>query len=282
MTRINYCLIEKNEFHTEIMDMLDNEELSMNRPNDRQKIDDEINKIINNAKYIKISEEFNDNNKMLENMTENVLDYKNNDNNTYERHADNILISRDENTKYSIFYFLKNKGDNNKVRNDLCTLLNMDTIELFDSCGILKIKKNNEGKICEGDIITKNDIKKLVKMLYYHNGVMIDTNGNMTEIEYFGDNVIYTIGTTFSECGKKKEIYDKVVIYYEEKNPSNIINTKASEIMEETIKGRVFIIMLSDNSNKFWNFDLSTANYILKLKNEGVLQEDNNLGNIYA
>lgn len=281
-TSINYCLVEKNEFHTEIMDMLDEESLSMNRPDDRNKIDYEIDKIINNAPYIKISETFNDNTKMLENMTESVLNYEEKKDSTYERHADNILITRDHNTKYTIFYFLKDINDKNKVQNDLCTLLNMETIQLYDTCGILKIKKDNEGKIQEGDIISKDDIKYLAKMLYYHKGVMIDTNGDMKEIEYFGDNVIYTIGNTFSENGKQKELYDKVIIYYEEKNQSQEYNKNASMLLEEHVRGRIFIIMLSDNSNKFWDFKLDTANEILKLKNEGVTQEDQNLNTIYS
>lgn len=281
-TSINYCLVEKNEFHTEIMDMLDEESLSMNRPDDRNKIDYQIDKIINNAPYIKISETFNDNTKMLENMTESVLNYEEKKDSTYERHADNILITRDHNTKYTIFYFLKDINDKNKVQNDLCTLLNMETIQLYDTCGILKLKKDKEGKIQEGDIISKNDIKYLVKMLYYHKGVMVDTNGDMKEIEYFGDNVIYTIGNTFSENGKQKELYDKVIIYYEEKNPSQEYNKNASMLLEEHVRGRIFIIMLSDNSNKFWDFKLDTANEILRLKNEGITQEDQNLNTIYS
>ena len=281
-TSINYCLIKKNEFHTEIMDMLDEENLSMNRADDRGKIDYEIDKIINNAKYISISNEFNDNNKMLEHMTENILDYNEHGDETYERQADNILISRDHKTKFSIFYFLKKNTDNNKVQNDLCTLLNVETIPLYDSCGILKIKKGDDDKLNIGDVICKNDIKKLVKMLYYHKGLMIDASGKMTDIEYFGDNVIYTIGNTFSEQGKQKELYDKVIIYYEEKNGDQTTNIVASKILGEDIKGRIFIIMLSDNSNKFWNFDIETANEILKLKDDGIVEDDHNLSKIYS
>jgi hypothetical protein len=279
---VNYCLVKKNEFHTEIMDMLDEEGLSMNRSDDRQKIDYEIDKIINNAKYLTISKEFDNNNNMLENMTENVLDYTENANNTYERHADNILISRDHNVKYTIFYFLKKNDDENKQQNDLCTLLNIETIAIYDTCGILKIKKDNDGKLINGDIISKNDIKNLVKMLYYHKGLMIDSAGKMTEIEYFGDNVVYTIGNTFSENGKHKELYDKVVVYYEEKNTSTEKNLVASELLGEIVYGRIFIIMLSDNSNKFWNFTIETAKEICGLKSDGINEDDHNLSKIYS
>jgi hypothetical protein len=275
---INYCLVKKNEFHTEIMDMLDDEGLSMNNIDDREKIDYKIDSIINNAKYITISNEFDDNNKMLENMTENIL----NGEETYERQADNILISRECNKKFTIFYFLKSDNDNKKKQNDLCTLLNIETIQLYDSCGILKIKKGNDKKLNVGDIISKNDVKSLVKMLYYHKGLMIDSSGKLKEIEYFGDNVIYTIGKSFSENGKQKELYDKIIIYYEEKIPDTTDNIVASKILGEEIKGRIFIIMLSDNSNKFWDFKIETAKEILELKNNGIVEDDHNINKIYS
>jgi hypothetical protein len=284
MNKINYCLVEKNSFNSEIHDMLEEDSLSMNKYDDVFKIQYEIDKIIENAPYIKISEEYNDNKKLLEDMTESVLNFKENGENVYERHADNVMIVRDNKIKYTIFFFIKKESDDNKVLNDLCTLMNMETIPLYDSCAILKTKQDCENKELNGDIITKDDIKYLAKMLYYHKGLIIEENGDIKEVEYFGDNVIYRIGTTFNYMAKEKELYDKVVRYYEEidcdKNGGT--NAVASQLLEETIKGRIYVTLLSDNSNKFWDFTKHTVNEIFKLQRDEVTQEDKNVNKYYS
>lgn len=282
MNRINYCLIEKNSFNEEIHDMLDEESLSMNRYDDVFKIQYEIDKIIENAPYIKISEEFDDNTKLLEDMTENVLKFKEYGTDVYERQADNVMIMRDNKIKYTIFFFIKKESDDKKVLNDLCTLINMETILLYDSCAILKTKQDCENKELNGDIITKDDIKYLTKMLYYHKGIIIEENGDIKEVEYFGDNVIYRIGTSFNYMAKEKELYDKVIRYYEETNLSTNNNIIASKLLGESIKGRVFVILLSDNSNKFWDFTKNTVNEIFKLNEEGIEQDDKNINKFYS
>ena len=86
----------------------------------------------------------------------------------------------------------------------------------------------------------------------------------------------------FSYTAKEKEVYDKIVRYYEETNNNNKnYNSVASKILGENINGRIFIILLSDNSNKFWDFTHKTVNEILKLYEEGKEQDDKNINKYY-
>lgn len=281
MNRINYCLIEKNSFNAEIHDMLEEDDLSMNKYDDAFKIQYGIDKIIEKASYIKISEEFNDNTKLLEDMTENTLKFKEGVEEVYERNGDNVLIVRNNKVKYTIFFFIKKESDKKKEVNDFCTLINMETILLYDTCAILKTKQDCDNKELNGDLMTLDDVKYLAKMLYYHTGIIIEENGEIKEIEYFGDNVIYRIGTSFSYIAKEKELYDKVIRYYEETNGGKNDNLVASKLLGEQIKGRVFVISLSDNSNKFWDFTKNTVDEIFKLYDEGAKQDEKNVNKFY-
>lgn len=279
---INYCLVKRNNFNEEIHDMLNEEMLNMNVYDDAPKIQYEIEKIISRAPYIKISDSFDNNDEMIKNMIENILEFDEKGADVYERNADNVLVVRDNNVKYTIFFFIKKESDENKELNDLCTLINMETIPLYDNCAIIKTNQKCEDKTKNGEIITRDDIKYLAKMLYYHKGVMIEENGNVIELEYFGDNPLYRIGNLFDHNAREKEVYDKVIRFYSESKQSDVINEKATKLIGEVIYGRVFIIMLSDNSNKFWDFTENVVKEIFKLYDDEIKQEDKNLNKLYS
>jgi len=282
MNRINYCLVKRNNFNEEIHDMLNEERLNMHIYDQASQIQYEIEKIISRASYIKISEEFNDNDEMIKDMIDNILEFDEKGADVYERNADNVLVVRNENIKYTIFFFIKKESDNNKELNDLCTLINMETIPLYDSCAIIKTNQKCENKTRNGELITRDDIKYLAKMLYYHKGVMIEEDGKITELEYFGDNPLYRIGNMFDHNAREKEVYDKVIRFYSETKQSEVINQKASKLIGEVITGRVFMIMLSDNSNKFWDFTEDVVNEIFKLYDNEISQEEKNLSKLYS
>lgn len=282
MNMINYCLVKRNNFNEEIHDMLNEEMLNMNVYDDAPKIQYEIEKIISRAPYIKISDSFDNNDEMIKNMIENILEFDEKGADVYERNADNVLVVRDNNVKYTIFFFIKKESDENKELNDLCTLINMETIPLYDNCAIIKTNQKCEDKTKNGEIITRDDIKYLAKMLYYHKGVMIEENGNVIELEYFGDNPLYRIGNLFDHNAREKEVYDKVIRFYSESKQSDVINEKATKLIGEVIYGRVFIIMLSDNSNKFWDFTENVVKEIFKLYDDEIKQEDKNLNKLYS
>lgn len=282
--RINYCLVKTNDFNSEIHDLLDEESLNMNNIEHMDKIQYEIDKLIEKSEYIKVSEIFEDNKSMMESMIDEILSYDDKEREKYERNGDNVMVFRDKKNKYTIFFFIKRQDDKNKVMNDLCTMLNMETMPLYDNCAIIKTKQHCKIKEENGDIINKDEIKKLTKMLFYHWGTIIEVDGNIKEIQYFGDNVIYTIGNTFDHIAIEKELYDKILRIYKEKgdDKNKEYNKFASDLLQENIYGRVYIIMLSDNRNKFWDFNQSNIDEIISLKNEGIKEDKYNTKNFYS
>lgn len=260
----NFCTIPLNKLYDDILNILEQEKLSMNNPNDYDKIVYEIEKIQKKSNF-SISNKYNKS-KILEQIV-----YKLKENDSYFN-TDNVmqgnsmLLFADDDYMYDLLY-LDNIADMSAKKipieylNEFATISNYNLEPIYyDSC-ILK-SDYRDGTI-KMSLMSDKDITNLILSNYYHKGVMISTDGKMDELRYTGDNPRFIIGNDFNEY-KKTTILNLTVLLY--KDSSNEINELSSKLIEEEIRGRVFIMFLCPERNsKFWDITTVTIENILKI-----------------
>lgn len=268
--RRNYAYLKKNNIHTELYEILEDEELFMQKKEDKDKIIYQIYKYFKNNKNIEISDYFNNNTELVETILHNIHQETNNDN----LQGNTLLSFADDNYMYEIVYMEdlinKNKSDNDF--NQFACISNIEVLPIYGSCGI--IKTSYKKGILEECDIDKEDILKIMMKNFYHIGVIIEDNGNMTEVEFAGEFPQQYIGGNFIQKNIINLLGFKIIYYIEE---TNNINKVFSNILGQEITGRIFMTILCPISHqKFWSLSKETINNIIEvLKDNKIVEKIN-------
>jgi hypothetical protein len=246
---VKYCLIKKNRIYENLYDMLEAEELSMQRKQDEKKIKQKIREYIKNFEkknviYNKVEEN--------ENIVEDIINKFIEEEEEYETQGNTILCQIYNNYMYEIIYAenldnkIKKKDEN---LNEYLSLCNINMEPIYKSGVIIKtVYKDN--KIYNEDI-TIEDLERILINNFYYKGVIIENEEKIIEIEFTGEDVIKEIGNTF-ELEGTSEIFELTLVIYREKseNKKKEINKMASKILKREIEGRIFICLLCPITKK--------------------------------
>lgn len=270
MTKSNYCFINTNKIYMEIYDELLDEDLSMFNREHNDKIKRYLNKKIMNSDLITLSKEFISNEEIISDLIIKITESANNN----DLQGNTVLMFADSENMYELFHMenlTKKMHDDNL--NELGSISNIHLIPVYWGCGIFKSSYSTG--IIKPEIITKKDIGNILIHNYYHQGVMINSDGSLLEIEFTGEDPLKVIGTNFKQSNITNIIGFNLFPFIEstnesnKSNESNKTNELGSKILGREIKGRIFISLLCPTSNKkIWNIDIETIkNIIVILEN---------------
>lgn len=268
-TSANFCLLQNNQIYEEIYDSLEENELSMQRVEDTDRIIYQIKKIVNSNKNIIISEKINNDNDFLEEI---MVQLTKNDT-TKTLQGNTLLLYADDVMMYELMYMedltIKQKDED---MNQLATISNIELSPVYGNCAILKIGYEH-GKFYN-KIINKDDIINIITYNFYHTGVLLYSDNTFKEIRFSGDNPNIIIGNTFKQQPPLYILGFMIVTYIEETN-DGVKNVRASALLDTEICGRIFVSILCPITNKrFWNITNNTINNIIDIK-ENVEKKNN-------
>jgi hypothetical protein len=256
---LNYCLIKKNKIYEHLQDMMDIEEISMNDPNQNEKVFYHIKKLISKSKFIELRGNENDTNSLLEEIMLGITE----DNKSEEIQGNTLLVYGDDDAYYEVIYMenLINTKRNNDELNEFGSLSNISLEPIYWDCAIVKTGFKNNQTIPKK--ISIDDIVNIFINNFYHKGVMIDTDGKTTELIYSGETPHPVIGSKFERYGEIKVLGIVIVPWVEKSNTINNIGTK---LLESEMKGRIFLTILSPISFKrYWGISIQSLNNILSI-----------------
>ena len=254
----NFCIIRKNKIYEELYDNVEQDELTMNNPNHEDKIKYLIQKTIENNNQIEFFQNENTEiNSSFEEMLEILLNHdtqKNSQGNT-------LLLYADLNEMYEMIFIEQDNYFNDSDLNQFASISNSDLKTIYNSCGIIKtVYKNDKIK---NDLVSLKDINKILYYNFYHIGLMVDEQNNMKELVFSGDMPYNFIGSNFKMLGSFERVGLHIVVFKEE---GTIKNEKVSKFCEMEIFGRVYITLLNPpNNKKFSNFTKDLFNLILTI-----------------
>lgn len=263
---VNFCLVKKNNLYHDIYDMLDEEDISMHRVDDSFKVQYKL------ANLIRKNSSFEFHNSTSEKLIYDSLEFlSKNDSENYQ--GNTLYAFADNKYCYEIIYSEFFNNVNNNELNQFASISNIETEPIYKDCILLKSSYNNGKYIMEN--IDINDVVKIVTANFYHKCVVIDTNNNINNVEFTGENPLNFIGHTFKELGKFEILGFNFLIYNE---PSDVKNDIASNLLNTNINGRICITLLTPiNNKKFWNItDSDIFNIINILKTPENIQLVNN------
>jgi hypothetical protein len=269
----NYCELKKNNIYREIYDELLDEELNMNNPSHNDKIKHWIEKKINSSDYVVLSNIFTNKENLLEDLILKISHDANNPN----IQGNTILMYANDNSMYELFYMedLTKKISDSEL-NEFCSITNIFLQPVYWTCGVLKSNYDN-GKKIYLDTVTKSDIAKLFIQNFYHQGVMINPDGTIIEIEFTGENPLQMIGNNFVMTNKIDLFGFNIVPWIEKTNNSQEhtqLNETVSKLFGYEIYGRVFMCIVCPNTNKkFWDITKMTIKNILKIIDNNEIRE---------
>ena len=256
----NFCIVKKNKFYAELYEMLEDEDLFMQKPEHTNQILFKIKKFIEKSKIFTISKSF-DKKIIAEEMLVSIVE--NNENkDSIQGHT--LFVFADDESMYEVFFMedLINKPTDEDI-NEFSSISNV-LIQpiLWDTTFVKTTYKDSK---LEGVNIDKDDIYKILLENFYHNGVMINIDGSFQDIQFSGENPFFVIGN-FKVLGNANILGFELVFYNED---SDHKNENASLLYGETIKGRLFVVLLSPISNKkLWSIKTTTIKNMLSvLKN---------------
>ena len=258
----NFIHIPANKFYKDVQEMIEDEEISFYNINHWDKIRYNIERIIKKSNFI-ISDLCR-NDVLVENILDKIVKDENSSANT-------ILLYANDDNMYELIYV----NDSNKRElvhiyddtNELGSISNVN-LEVIYNDGCI-IKTNYTNGILTNSIITNNDLLDIVDNIFFHTGVLISEEGVMTEITYTSDTPNLIIGDEFIKY-KTFNILDLTILLYVEKD-NNKINNIVSKLVNEEIKGRVFITLLSlVSGNRIWNIKKTTIENTLKIIDDSI------------
>jgi hypothetical protein len=265
---MSYCELKKNKIYAEIYDELLDEELNMNNQEHNDKIKIYIEKKINTSDFVKIHDNFEKSEDMIEDLILKISSETNNRN----IQGNTLTIYADENSFYELFYMEDlTKSINEDDLNEYGSLTNIFLQPVCWTCGIFKSSYDENGKIFL-DSIKKSDVSKLFILNFYHTGVIINTDGSMIELEFTGEDPFKIIGNNYVQS-ETIDLFGFSIICWVE-NKSSEYNKTASKIIGSETNGKVFLALVCPNTNKkFWNITKKTIKNILNI------MENNELSN---
>ena len=270
MNKQNFALIKKNKFYLKLYDILENEKLFMDKPDQKDIVEEKIRDLIDSEKILEISETFNKKEELLEDIF-----YKMSKSTT-SRSGNSLLINCNQNYMYQLIYLEEeNENLDNENLNEYCSLSNKDITPVYNDACIVKISYYDG--VMKNDIIKKEDIVNIFMRNYYHKGVLIDTNDKMVDIEFTGDNPNLILGNSFKQF-TSIQILDFVFLIYQES--SKELNKIMSKLTNQEVKGRCFCILLSmDNYKKYWDIDSEGLNEIITMNENNIDKSKLNIEN---
>lgn len=258
----NYCLIKSNTVYKDIYNRLEEECLSMDNPDDETETKIIMDNILDNMKEIIIfSKNYKNNKDALEDI---MVDLSFGDKSSK---GNTVLLYANDTVMYEAIYLEPfEEGLSDEYLNQYVTMSNIDLHPIYLNSVIIKSSYGKKSIIEEQ--ITLNDIKLILIKNFYHNGVMIDTENTMTEIQFTGDEPFKMIGPTFMMT-ERHELFGLIIIGWTEKNNSTVENIVATQLFDKKLFGRVFIgLMCPTTGKKFWCISKQTINNLLCLINK--------------
>jgi hypothetical protein len=263
----NYCLVDKNKIYAEIYDELLDEELSMFNKEHSDKIKNYLEKKIINNPCISLSGFFESIDDIMSDIIIKITSGASNKN----LQGNTVLMFAGPNEMYELFHMenLTVKIADEEL-NELGSISNIHLLPITWACGIFKTSYSSG--VAKTSEITKKDLSEIFIQNYYHQGVMINEQGDMLQIEFTGEDPYKVIGTNFVQSNVTNVIGFSLLSWIES---GNELNNKASIIFGKEIKGRMFITLLCPTTNKkFWNIDVKTVNNIIKICSDKKLYEE--------
>ena len=266
MKKNNYCWIDKNKIYGEIYDELLEDELSMFNKEQNSKIKCYLEKKIINSPHIGISEIFESTEDIMSDLILKITSSVSNKN----LQGNTVLMFAGPDEMYELFHMEDlTKKISDEDLNELASISNIHLLPITWCCGIFKSTYLSD--VIKPSVITKKDVSNIFIQNYYHQGVMIGTNGDLLEIEFTGEDPFKVIGTNFTQSNVTNVVGFSLIPYIES---GSEFNEKASNILGREIKGRMFISLLCPTTNKkFWNIDKKTVENILKVVSSKILYE---------
>ncbi len=271
MSGLNYCLIKKNKIYESVQDMMDLEELSMNNPNDNDKVFDKLTNLIKKSKFIELKGNEKDTNSLLEEIMIGITT----DNKSENIQGNTLLLYGNDEAYYEVIYMenLIEKKKNNDDLNQFCSMSNTLLEPIYGDCAIVKTGLEKDKHIPK--IITMNDICEIFINNFYHKGIIINTDGTTKELIYSGDTPHLVIGEKFKRSGEINVLGLILVPWIED---GKELNGVASKLFGSEIKGRIFLTVLSPvTSKRYWSITIENLNNILTILEDK--EKTNQIGN---
>lgn len=262
----NFCVVKSNTFYQELYDKLLEEDLNMVKNEHTLEIKRIIeNKILQSDKVIIHHHDTSMSEPFINVVLESII----NDFDNQNLQGDTLLSFCDDNHMYEMMIIqdLSSTDLSGIDLNEFASLLNIELLPVYWDIAMIKTSyADGEPK---GSVITKQDIADLFINLFYHTGIMTDTNGKMIEIEFTGDSPYNVIGINFSQ-ENSIDLIGFTLLPFVEKNTNANTNTKlnvlASKIMGCEIYTRVYFILLCPTTNKkYFNLSCGTMRNILNV-----------------
>lgn len=262
MEKLNYCLVKKNKFYESIQDMLDLEDLSMNKPDDTENIIYKLKSLLSKSKFIEIKgidkdkyigktdKDFTPND-LLEQIIVDITETNKNEN----IQGNTLLLYANNKYSFEVIYMenLIDEQEDSNI-NQFLSITNINLEPIYFDGGI--IKTNYETNVPYNDKITIDDILEIIVSSFYHKGLMIEPEGKTTEILFSGDNPSILIGHNFKAESVIELLGLSFVPFVEKEDKNSKPNECVNSVFSTKFKGRVYLTLLSPISTKrHWNLN---------------------------
>ena len=255
---INFCLVKENKVYQDLYEILENEELVMDNPNHKDSIKHKIKTLM--EKYlndkIKISNLFETSEECLEELMLGITD------GSEDEQGNTLHMYANSNYMYEVV-FMEKLGINStdEELNQFASISNIELAPIYKNSAIVKSSYIN-GELKQAKIYLE-DIVELFTNNFYHNGVMINSDNTLIELEFTGENPNLVIGGNFKML-TPLSLFGLTLIGYNENG--NAENNLATKIYGKEITGRLYLATLCPVSNKkFWSIDNDLVKGLIKL-----------------
>ena len=268
----SYCLIKNNHLYQTLYAYIEKQKLNMYNPNHYDLIKDYIKQFLDETDYITVSTKFGATDSLFEHLLDSIITDNNaslsSANIDVNNQGNTMLAYGDSKKAYEIVYneFFNNEdvGKLVDIVNEFGSITNIDMTPIYGSCALLKTVYNESKGELKLSTVTKNDVYELLVNTFYHCGVLINTDGIMTELVFSGEDPCYMIGSSF-KISETVQVLGLTWSRFVEKDGKDD-NTIVSEFISKPVKGRAFITVLCPVTNKkFINITQNEFKEILNL-----------------
>ena len=268
----SYCLIKNNCLYQTLYAYIEKQKLNMYNPKHYDLIKDYIKQFLDEIDYITVSSKFGATDSLFEHLLDSIITDNNaslNSTNIDVNNQGNTMLAYGDSEKaYEIVYneFFNNGYEEKMVDivNEFGSITNVDMAPIYGSCALLKTEYNKNKNELKLSTITKNDVYELLVNTFYHSGVLINTDGTMTELVFSGEDPCYMIGSSFKINDTVQVLGLSWSIFVEKDGKDD--NTIVSKFMNKPLEGRAFITVLCPVTNKkFINIKQNEFKEILDL-----------------
>ena len=258
----NFVFIPKNKFYNQVEVMLEDNDYSFFNIEDWDKINYQIDKIVDNIGIV-FSNRFRSD-ELINEILEKIQTNENYNGNT-------ILVYADDENMYELVYLDDfQKREMEKVydeTNELSSIININLEVIYNRSCI--VKTNYTDGILKPSIITRDNFNDIINNIFYHDGVLVMPTGEMKEIRYTTEIPNKVIGNEFKKYKTINVLDFTLLLYTEDVGDKNELIYR---LIGEEIKGRVFITLLCPISmQRIWNIKKRTIERILEILDDNIL-----------